>query len=452
MNNDRNNIPTNLTHIDFNPQNINHVLNHNERQDTASNYEEEVNTTISNSNHGNQIGNYPNTYNHIENSDNISQFSFNTTNTQKFNIVSNTNQNIAKKDSLVSSDNLTQVNKMYATKPSDDNNNGNNINQSSVDHLKMSLQGENENHNILNNILVNNNNDNEISEYMHSKNFQITRFDTVFCLSVDGSVHSETAFDIVTEDFLRKENDKLLIVHIFNSSMDEYYNFRNKKDTIVENYSTKILKFDKSKVLFLKEDRISKIHALEQVNRISANHKCSYLISGYYGIKGPKGDNKELSKGVDYLLSFSRNPTIIIKENTLRKTKPNGQIKWLFVFDRAYMNCYSILNKFLPLINNEKDYIFGFTMLPTWINFDDVKKNFMLDMELCRFKNFDYEQIEYKKNPSEFVKEKVNFGETHFDYLVFYNNPEKHRSDGQHSDIVNIVTKCASNICFVNGH
>jgi len=449
MNNNNNDITysntNNLINVNYN---LNRLESENANNDN-NDYEEEVNTTIASSNNNYERNNQINALQrNTDNSDAISQFtSFNTVvvNKDNFNMQNDKAPNLEKKESLISSGNLTQVNKIYPTKTNKDSSNN------PEDHLKLSLQGENQNQNILSLTQITQSNDNEIREYMQMKNFEITRFDTAFCLSVDGSFHSETAFDIVTEDFLRKESDKLLIVHIFNSGLDETYNFRNRKDTIIDCYSTRILKMDKSRALFLQEDRISKVHALEQVNRISANYKCSYLVSGYYGIKGPKGDNKELSKGVDYLLSYSRSPTIIIKENTLRKNKLNRQIKWLFVFDRAYMNCYSILNRFLPLINNEKDHVFGFSMLPSYINFDDIKKNFLLDMELCRIRSFDYEAIEYKKTSSEFVREKVNFGDTLFDYVVFYNNPEKHHSEGNFSDIVNLVTKCASNICFVNG-
>jgi len=437
----------NLININFNLNNVNQNLNRRGSQNTNSEYEEIVNTTIQTSSNRQNI-------NDGENSDNISMFSFNTINTNNFEIQQKVKANLEKKETLVSSGNLTQLNKIYAIKSSDNiknNIDSNNLIDKDKNAEELILNLQNQEQNDLNLNQISQNNDHIIQEYMQLKNFEITRFDSIFCLSVDGSIHSEQAFEIVTDDFLKKETDKMLIIHIFNSSMDEYYNFRNKKDTIIEKYNTRLLKIDKSKTLFLKEDRISKVHALEQVNRIASNHKCSFLISGYYGIKGPKGDNKELSKGVDYLLSFSRSPTILIKENTLRKNKPNGQIKWLFVFDRAYMNCYSILNRFLPLINNERDFVFGYTLLPNWINFDDIKKNFIMDMELCRINNYDYEAAEYLKAPSELVKEKVNFGDLHFDYLVFYNNPERHRNDGKSSDTVNLITKCASNICFING-
>ena len=271
-----------------------------------------------------------------------------------------------------------------------------------------------------------------------------------FCITVDGSHHSEHAFEIVTEDLMKQE-DKLLIVHIFNSKMDERNNYANKKENIVENYSSKLSKLQNSNVSFIIEDRTSKIHPLEQVNRIYTNFKANYLICGYHGIRGPRGDNKELSKGIDYLLNFSTIPTIFIKEKTQRNDKPDKQFKWLFVFDREYTFCYSILNKFLPLIDNEKDIVSGLTLTPSWLNKDTIKKDFMNDMEKLKIKNFEYDQQVYHKNPSILVNSKVNLGDVRYDFVVFYYCPKKYKDEGTNSEVLNIVTKCCSNICFVNG-
>ena len=95
-------------------------------------------------------------------------------------------------------------------------------------------------------------------------------------------------------------------------------------------------------------------------------------------MKGPRGDSNELSKGINYLLMSSRMPTVIVKENNLRMLKehPGRGYKWLFVFDRSSSECYKTLHVFLPLINKENDSIHAITLLPNFINYDDIKKGF----------------------------------------------------------------------------
>lgn len=417
------------------PNNLNRINRNLNRGNTQSSFEEEVNTTMSK---------FSNNKSDLNELDNLSIAS---------SANKNRNSQSQKKENLKSNDNLTQVDKMYATKKP------NKKPEELISALKSKSQkNENEDIEINNEDEANENEaedyvdpDLKIMEYIQQqKNFELKGNDTLFCVCVDGAENSEFAFEITIKDLL-KESDKLFVVHIFNSKMDEYFNFRNRKDTIVDKYETAVLRIDKSRVLFLQEDRSSKIHPLEQVHRISVNHKCNYLVCGYYGMRLQKGDNKELAKGIDYLLTFSKTPMIIIKENKLRKMRPNGKLNWLFVFDRAFINCYNIFEKFSPLINAEKDFVFGYTMLPDWVNFDDVHRNFNMDIESKKIENFDYEVVEYKKNPSELVKEKVNFGDIIFDYMVFYNNPEKHKSAGKESDIVNLFTKCHANLCFING-
>lgn len=433
--------------------NVNRNLNRGNTNTSDNDYDEEVNTTMS------KFSN--NKSDSLNNFDNISISSKNTNANKNKNARGNSQNK--KKETLKSNDNLTQVNKMYATKKPNqkpeelisalavkkEQGQISNENQ----HQQFSQDIDNYNSDNDNEIPLNNNNvdpDLEIIEILKERNFEIKKNEALFCVCVDGAQHSEFAFDITIQDLIGSK-DKIFVVHIFNSAMDEYFNFRNRKDTIVEKFTTAVLRIDTSRVLFLKEDRSSKIHPLEQVHRIGINHKCNYLVLGYHGMRLQKGDNKELSKGIDYLLGQARIPTIIIKENKLRKNRPNGKLNWLFVFDRAFINCYSVFEKFLPLINKEKDFVYGYTMLPNWVNFDDVNRNFNLDVENHKIRNFDYEVVEYAKNPSDMVKEKVNFGDIQFDFMVFYNNPEKHRLAGKDSDIVNLITKCHANLCFMNG-
>jgi hypothetical protein len=278
----------------------------------------------------------------------------------------------------------------------------------------------------------------------------VSEDDILFCISVDGSEHSEYAFELVAKDFINNLS-KLLVVHIYSSKMDHLFNYSNKKDTVIDKYTSKINQYGcGDNTNFILEDRVSKIHALEQVRKLVSNFKANYLVCGFFGFKGAKGDNQELSKGIDYLLGYGNSPTIIVKEKTNRSEKKNGGFNWLFIFDKQYANCLKCLKAFTPLINISKDYVKGIGFYPNYIANDDLERDFTSEMERIGVFNFDYESIQYTKPISQIVSEKINFGTARFDFLVFYNNPDKHRSTPQPSDAALLVNKVAANIGFIN--
>lgn len=283
---------------------------------------------------------------------------------------------------------------------------------------------------------------------------QTTEIETIrntFCVSADGCEDSEYAFEIVTEDLIKNSSDKLLLAYIFDSTIDNTNNFRNRKETIIHKYSTKILKMIQTKVNFIKEELKSGIHPIDQLHKISIDNNSEFLVTGFYSLRGPKGDNKQLNLGVDYLLSNSKKPTILIKENSLRKNKQNRQLKWLFIFDKAYFKSYSIFEKFISLVDPNNDFVYGYTVMPSWFLNDDIKNSFMNDIKKNNIKNFDYLAENYQVSSAKPINEKINFGDIHFDYVVFYNNPQKHKVEGKNSSVLNIILNSKSNICFVNG-
>ncbi len=275
----------------------------------------------------------------------------------------------------------------------------------------------------------------------------------VICLGVDGSEHSDIAFDIVIDDLMVYPNQKLFIINIYNIALDKNFNFRNKRDTIDFLYSTKILKKSLNKIFFIKENiNQNSIVPFQQIHNFALKNNASFLISGYNSLRGQYGDDKERKKALNYILLNSRIPMILIKESSLRKYKKNNSLKWLFIFDRAYFNCYSIFQKFLPFINTEIDNVHALTLLPIWVSKDDnIKKSFMSDITKLGINHHDYECINYKKSASEQVIEKVNFGNLHYDYVVIYSNYEKFKIEGDQSDILKIIMDCSSNICILNG-
>jgi len=105
----------------------------------------------------------------------------------------------------------------------------------------------------------------------------------------------------------------------------------------------------------------------------------------------------------------------------------------------------------LPIINKEKDFIFGLTLLPSiGSQSDDMQEDFMNIIKKNKIQNYEYDCITYTKPPSSIINDKINFGKIHYDFVVFYNNREKHRNEGVNSDINNIVTKSSCSICFYN--
>jgi hypothetical protein len=273
----------------------------------------------------------------------------------------------------------------------------------------------------------------------------------LFCVSVDGSKHSDFAFQLVTENFFFPYV-KLLCIHIFNSKLDNILNYSNKKATVLEKYANKIERFKKQSH-FVTEDKVSKIHALEQATRLADNYQANYLVCGYQGLKGPRGDNKEQSVGHDYLLGSSKTPVMIVREETLREKKKDGIFRWLVVLDKQYTYTIKALQTFLPLIDAEKDIILAIGGYPIGFNGTDLlKEQFIAQCEKSRIKNFEYEQFQYgPKSPLyKYVIEKINFGVILFDFVLIYNNAGKFKSEPDQNDASNIIKGTSTNVFFVN--
>jgi hypothetical protein len=286
-----------------------------------------------------------------------------------------------------------------------------------------------------------------------SKLIQIRGNDTtnLFCVSVDGSDHSDRAFEIVTEEFYNV-GSKLLAMHVSNPDQDHEYNYKNKKETVMNFYAGKVAKIGGG-ANFVVEDRKEGLsHAVEQVMAFAMFFKANFLVSGYYGIKGPKGDNNELSKGVSYMLGYSTIPCIIIKDTLLRSKKSDIRHTWLVVLDRQFPNATKCFQTFSQLIDPITDLVSGLTIdtMDSSSSSDDFKDLFMKEIEDRGIVNYTYERKFSSKSPSAIVCDKVNDGDVEYDFVIFMNNRNKHRTDGANSDVINIVKNCSSSVCFYN--
>ena len=286
--------------------------------------------------------------------------------------------------------------------------------------------------------------------------------DIVICVSIDGSLHSEYCVNLILEEFMPLINKKgqldkencykcsFLGVYVYFSSKDKDFNYSNSKQTIINKFCEKFGKF-KSHGNFYIEDRWSMKHAVHQVCINANSNKANFLVAGYFGFKGPKGENKELSKGISYLLSNSRIPTIIIKEEVSREKTEKKAFNWLIVLEKNYYGRIKVLESVLPLIDFENDSILGFGLYENFVpSIDPIEKEFTHFCEKINLKKVNYEACFYKNYISDIVSDKVNHGMIDFHFTCFMNNMLKHQSNPNDNDYSELVRKCSTNLCFIN--
>jgi len=289
------------------------------------------------------------------------------------------------------------------------------------------------------------------SSVANSRLFIKDESELLFCISVDGSKHSDFAFDMVTENFFFS-NTKLLCVHVFNSKLDTQLNYNNKKVTVLKKYESKIEKYKKH-AHFVTEDKISSIHALEQASRLAVNYHSNFIVCGYQGLKGPRGCNNELAIGHDYLLTSSKTPVMLIKEETIRENKKDGYFNWLIILDKQFSYPAKAFQAFIPLINPQKDHVFAYGCYEyEGGNNDVLKDQFMNVINKHDVQNFTYNNIFYTQMYPLYrqVIDLCNFGNTLFDFIVINNNSTKYRTEPETNDASNIIKLSLSNICFIN--
>jgi hypothetical protein len=300
----------------------------------------------------------------------------------------------------------------------------------------------------------------KINEAIHKQQNNRINKNLLFILDANGSDDSEFAFNIICKEFL--QNGRLLASYLFDSTKDDQYNYYNKKDVVMSRFEVLLLThIEEKKYKFIKKDKkyfTQYERPTELANELGAKNSGNFLFCGFKGLKGPFARNEELEKSICHLLSESKMPTVIIKEENFRvmKTRPQIGYKWLFVFDRNSSYCYKILPAFSHLIDIERDTVDAMTLLPSFIYFDDIKSNFFNHLNEIGYdtSKSKYEGIEYKKSPSSTVIERINFSEAPFyDFVVFYNNPVNFKNEvyKENSDSYNIAMKAYCNVCFLNG-
>ena len=280
--------------------------------------------------------------------------------------------------------------------------------------------------------------------------------ENIFCLAVDGSQTSKDAFEIILKEFLNRIHDSVLICpHIYNNLHDEKFNWRFQKAHVMEYYKTRLITSiaDHQGYLIIQDRDTYKVHEIEQAYKISEVNEAKYFFCGYEGLREQALKPSRIDVGLEYLLTQSKVPVFVMKDKNMRGVKNQGY-KWLLLMDRSNSDCLKVLDLFLPLIDREIDRIYGLTLMPPYVSYDDIKAPFYEKMKELNFfegEQFEYSSIEYKSNPVPIMTEFVNHNHEHyFDFVIFLNNPKKCETQKKDSNTFKYIKLLFANIGFCN--
>ena len=285
---------------------------------------------------------------------------------------------------------------------------------------------------------------------------RISPQENFFCLAVDGSQTSKDAFEIILTEFFPRIHDSVLICpHIYNNTQDENFNWRYQKQYVIDYYKTRLITSiaDRQGYLIIQDRDLYKVHEIEQAYKIAEVNNSKYFFCGYDGLREQGLKPSRIDVGLEYLLGESKVPIIIMKDKHKRGVKNQGY-KWLLIMDRSNSDCLKVLDLFLPLIDKEKDRIYGLTLMPPFVAFDDIKTPFYEKMKELNFfegEQFEYSFREYKSNPLPILTEFVNHNPDHyFDFVIFLNNPAKFKMQKKECHTFKYIKLLFANICFCN--
>lgn len=293
--------------------------------------------------------------------------------------------------------------------------------------------------------------------------------DIIFALFVTGSEDTDYCFKLLTKNFSNlSENHKSVFIYIVpNLTSDMTYNFKNKKENIINKYSIEMRNLDVDRFFFSTQPSQPKEYPSEmsQYYKHCCTFPFKFSLFGFSGLKGPKGDKKELDKNLKFLMKYHKQPFIISKCDLYEEKNKDSVINltneesksysWLFVFDRINVNCFKCYNSFEGLIDFSKDKISALTLLSSHMTEDDIRPKFEKEMKEKDVK-FSYYSENYTSEASAIVKKKVNFESEHYDFVVIYNsynNSEVNKGNYEKQNASNyqIISECLSNICVTNG-
>ncbi len=166
---------------------------------------------------------------------------------------------------------------------------------------------------------------------------------------ITGDQSSSKSIKLCSNDiFSNCKKIKYIGIYVQDIPNDHLFNYSNIRETVISNYITQLITIPKE-THFLIDNKITET-GLEEALYLAQGNKSNMFVLGYNSLKGPLGFNKNQSENLDFLLSKSKIPIMIMKEFNTRKEKKTQGFNWFILFDHSYINCFKAFVTFSHLI------------------------------------------------------------------------------------------------------
>ena len=270
-----------------------------------------------------------------------------------------------------------------------------------------------------------------------------------FCISIDGSEHSEMGFNKILNDTFKKGN-KLYLVHITNSKKLNEMPFENLPEQLLPKYEHFLSeKLHKNEYEILKKDKIqTQTTVLESVVQIATVKKVDLIVVGSVGHKGQK-QTKSLTKGLDFLINNCKIPTLVMKKYTPRLNKQSKGFNWLVCIKDENERSFKSFEFCCKIINRENDTIIGLNFSKDNNLSNKVNNIFQRMTKEHRIKNkiFISKELDDNLSLGKNILNYLMFGQEYVEYVVVNHNITKYKNV-ELCPTVDLIRYCNNNVIF----
>lgn len=271
------------------------------------------------------------------------------------------------------------------------------------------------------------------------------------CLSVDGSVNSESAVCLVLEEILNSKLDSILAIHIkYDNQNSLPFNLQvSSIKSYIESKLVGSLNTDKYFVSI--QDPEKKFdHALSQVYNSCVQQKVDFIAMGFQGTSNKK-NLSEISRGIKNVVTSFQIPSLIIKEYIPRKDKKNNAYIWMACIDSHSTRGWKAFESSSKFINPKDKIICGHFSVNDREK-ELIREEFVKHCDAHGFKNHEFLDIPFdnKKTVGAHIYEYVNYIEDTPDFIILGHNPGKYLTDNNidNSPAIEVMKKAQTNIIF----